>query len=165
MAAAARGVLAAAAATVPAREAITPRRQGYVGPAWSGLPGGPLLHTRLTRQVLRNGTYWWGTRSRGPPPSRCRLRAAYGVLEELLGGRPLLACAFGDDAMNPVGGVLLVRWRPDLAVGFLLRNYALVRRAGGRGLDKLAPLRRHELCPTPAVTAGRPAQAHARWKL
>ncbi|OSX68858.1 hypothetical protein BU14_2163s0001 [Porphyra umbilicalis] len=124
--AAAQAVLAAAGATYDAQDQIEPRHhwRGHgddpkVRPSWSGHPGGPLFHARITRRALRNGPYWWTARHGTPCASRRRLRAAYGVLGDLLGDRPLLAFSFGRYAMNPVGGALLVRWAPSLAVGYL----------------------------------------------
>ncbi|KAK1862410.1 hypothetical protein I4F81_004984 [Pyropia yezoensis] len=127
--AAAQAVLAAAGATIPPQQHIHARRHGWehagsvpLGPAWSSHAARPLFHACITRRALCNGPYWWTAGHDTPCASHPCLRAGYGPLEGLLGHRPLLAFEVGDYMMHPVGGPLLMRWSPSLAVGFLLER-------------------------------------------
>lgn len=127
--AAADSLMAAAGADPRARSPIYPRRGGVTctknGEPWSGRPAGALLHRYVVGPSLRHlmglernrrllRRWQWSPRMR---PTHA---AAFAALDAVFGERPALAFQFGDDAMNPTGGVMAVQWTPSLVVGVLL---------------------------------------------
>lgn len=124
--AAADALMAAAGADTHARASIVPRIGGVRpeaarpgAPAWSGRPGGPLFRTNVAGPAVRHRM------GKGPDDewslaARRAQGAAMVAVEAVLGDRPVLAFHFGEEAMNPTGGVMAVQWSPSLVLGLLL---------------------------------------------
>lgn len=124
--AAADALMAAAGADTHARASIVPRIGGVRpeaarpgAPAWSGRPGGPLFRTNVAGPAVRH-RMGKGPQDDGSCAARHGHGAAMVAVEAVLGDRPVLAFHFGEEAMNPTGGVMAVQWSPSLVLGILL---------------------------------------------
>lgn len=124
--AAADALMAAAGADTHARASIVPRVGGVRpdaarpgAPAWSGRPGGPLFSTNVAGPAVRH-RMGRGRDDEWSPAARRSHGAAMVAVEAVLGDRPVLAFHFGQEAMNPTGGVMAVQWSPSLVLGLLL---------------------------------------------
>jgi len=108
--------------TVAAKGTAADVRAGGLGCAFaaSGDPGNA-TYMRLMGGPLE--AFFVGDAAQEIPPAPDLLAPAQGVngaVRRLLGGRPALVFAFGEEAMNPVGGVVAVAWSPALLVGLLV---------------------------------------------
>ncbi|KAK1859947.1 hypothetical protein I4F81_002539 [Pyropia yezoensis] len=129
--AAADALMVAAGADTHARAPIAPRVGGVrPDPAnarqpWSGRPAGELFRTYVSGPAMRHVLSLERSRNHAmrdewSPAMRATHGAAFTAIEEVLGDRPALAFHFGENAMNPTGGVIAVQWSPSLVLGVLL---------------------------------------------
>lgn len=129
--AAADALMSAAGADAHARAHIAPRVGGLWTDAatarrpWSGRPAGALFRTYVAGPAVRHVMRL--ERHRNPvapdewfPAMRATRGAAFTAVEAVLGDRPVLALHFGEEAMNPTGGVIAVQWSSRLVLGILM---------------------------------------------
>jgi len=118
--AAAQALLAAAGATPPAAANITDDVSEEAEGAAPGQPAAALFRRAVSERMAEELASEDPELGRPAPADvRARVAAANAAVEALLGDRPALFFCFGSDAMNPVGGVLAVRWSATLVVGLL----------------------------------------------
>jgi len=120
------GAAAPVLPTVAAKGTAEDVRSGGIACA-SATSGGPgdATYMRVIGEplatFLRDGDTVIGITT-GPASADLQRRAAgmNDAVRRLLGDRPALVFTFGEEAMNPVGGVVAVAWSPTLIVGLLI---------------------------------------------
>lgn len=119
-----RSVIAAVAAKGSAKDMWTaagnPLRAlaasgGAADATYTRVSGGP-----LETWLGNGGPASCGLPHLATPDVRRRVAGANVAVRRLLSGGPGLLFSFGEDAMNPVGGVVAVGWSPTLIVGLLV---------------------------------------------